>query len=527
MHMKRVDPSSEHGVAMLVVLMALVAGSMLGVVALSAAGADLPFAKASQDRKQAYAAAEAGMAYYMYQLSLDNDYWTRCDQVPPPSTTEPSPVNQMWDGVGTDPRRWRTLSGTKSEYTIELIPEAGSTCTPGTADSTMIDRSSGTFRVRVSGRSDGITRTLVNTLRRRAFLDYIYFTDYETADPITYANATDRANAEAQCVKPRDDRASWCTEIQFSSTDAIKGPFHTNDSVLHCGSTQFGRRPDDRIEVSDPGGFKNVGGSGCAGPPDTLGTFVPEAEPLEVPPSNAALQAEALPAYTYTGKTTILLKGNVMDVTTGSGPKQTNVPLPANGVIYVNNSSCSSGTTIPQLARYNESAGCGNLYISGTYSKSLTIATANDIIVGGPGVSNGSLLRDTNQDVVLGLIATNFVRVYHPVTRSDWSDPNNCTNAAGTNDNVRIDAAILTLKHSFTVDNYRCGAKLETLKVMGAIAQKFRGPVGTTRPTGYTKDYEYDDRLKYRSPPFFLDPVSASWNINRANEQVPAVAERN
>ena len=88
--------------------------------------------------------------------------------------------------------------------------------------------------------------------------------------------------------------------------------------------------------------------------------------------------------------------------------------------------------------------------------------------------------------------------------------------------NVTIEAAILSLAHSFIVDNHACGARLGTLRVFGAIAQKYRGPVGTTAPTGYIKDYEYDDRLRYRSPPFFLDPVAASWKVARVNEQVPA-----
>ena len=48
--------------------------------------------------------------------------------------------------------------------------------------------------------------------------------------------------------------------------------------------------------------------------------------------------------------------------------------------------------------------------------------------------------------------------------------------------------------------------------------------LGTSNgPTGYTKNYVYDDRLKYRSPPYFLDPVQASWKVNRINEQVPAI----
>jgi hypothetical protein len=122
-------------------------------------------------------------------------------------------------------------------------------------------------------------------------------------------------------------------------------------------------------------------------------------------------------------------------------------------------------------------------------------------------------------DGVLGLIANNNVRVYHPVTRPNWNDPDSCTNAAGTMPNVTIDAAILALTHSFVVDNFRCGAVLGKLS---AIAQKFRGAVATTKPTGYTKNYVYDDPLKYRSPPYFLDPVQAAWRVNRINEQVPA-----
>ena len=78
-----------------------------------------------------------------------------------------------------------------------------------------------------------------------------------------------------------------------------------------------------------------------------------------------------------------------------------------------------------------------------------------------------------------------------------------------------IDAAILAINHSFIVDHYDCGATLGTLTVNGAISQKFRGAVGTfsggSAVTGYLKNYNYDDRLRYhgaaalprpgRSPP--------------------------
>jgi len=76
------------------------------------------------------------------------------------------------------------------------------------------------------------------------------------------------------------------------------------------------------------------------------------------------------------------------------------------------------------------------------------------------------------------------------------------------------------------VDNWNCGPPLGALHVEGAIAQKFRGPVGTgsglSISTGYRKDYVYNDRLRYREPPYFMDPVQASWRVARQNEQVPA-----
>ena len=83
----------------------------------------------------------------------------------------------------------------------------------------------------------------------------------------------------------------------------------------------------------------------------------------------------------------------------------------------------------------------------------------------------------------------------------------------------------MSLQHSFTVDNYDCGLSGK-LTVNGAIVQKFRGAVGTGSAgnitTGYSKDHWYDDRLRYRSPPYFLNPLQADWEVIGTTEQVPA-----
>ena len=77
--------------------------------------------------------------------------------------------------------------------------------------------------------------------------------------------------------------------------------------------------------------------------------------------------------------------------------------------------------------------------------------------------------------------------------------------------------------HSFGVQSYQYGAKLGTLKVYGSLAQRFRGPVGTTGSpgTGYLKDYNYDSRLRYAPPPYFLDPVRSGWGMKVFGEVAP------
>ena len=114
------------------------------------------------------------------------------------------------------------------------------------------------------------------------------------------------------------------------------------------------------------------------------------------------------------------------------------------------------------------------------------------------------------------------MRVWHPVTSTGTCYANNTP----VETTVSIDAAIMSVQHSFIVDNYDKGASLGDLTVYGAIAQKFRGPVGTSGggcgASGYSKDYNYDDRFHYRNPPSFLDPLTAAWSVKRSNEQVPA-----
>jgi hypothetical protein len=406
-----------------------------------------------------------------------------------------------------------------------------------------------------------VTRSVIAALKRDSFLDFLWFTDYETSDPVWYSvRSNGRPTggpqgdlltwAASNCPeyyrspwkrgnenwdgKFTDDNSSYpgsvgCDNIAFITGDKLLGPLHTNDELLACGSPTFGRNAQDRIESGN--GWRS---GGCSGVPTFQGTLIPDSSTIGMPATNASLATVAAAGgYTFTGPTTIKFGTAPGKITVTNLPTYNNTQMayPSNGVIYVKASgSCplysalypsySSKDPLPAPQPPNVS-GCGDASISGTYDTDLTIATQNDLEV------TGDVLRDPGGDAMLGLIADGFVRVEHDTNGFALSTPPNdptCNNMA-TGDR-RIDAAILTLQHSVTVDRYYCGNPIGKLTINGMIAQKFRGAVGKNSGGsvvhGFLKDYAYDPRLAFRSPPHFLDPVKSAWHVHRYTEQEPA-----
>jgi hypothetical protein len=566
----------QRGFSMPTVMGAMLAAMSISLVAFASAGGDQHGARYDQNQKLAYAAAEAGIHEYLFHLNDDEAYWTKCD-----GPDVPAWIGQPWNGSDADtsdpdiddPRVRRNVPGSDAQYTIELLP-VEATCDP-TDSTSMIDTQSGTFRIRSTGFVRNAKRSIIGTFRRRGFLDFLWYTDLETQNPVTYKVQTGgypskqtpsssptppdaQALASANCSKYYDQRKNWtatvevtepsgtkrnlalkCNDINFITGDGIEGPLHTNDQLLVCGAPIFGRNVGgvkDAIEVVHPSGYRY--NTGCSG---NNANFVGEKRfnaPLLNPPPVVSMKSIAeTGGYIYTGKTTIQLNGGSLRITNGS--TTVDRAYPPNGVIYVANGAGACGfydatrTDVVNLA-------CGDVEVRGTYAKDLTIAAERDIVV------TGDVIEQSGSNAMMGLIAENFVRVGHRVTHKwngsngqyprakwnssvyDWtwteSDGDfSCKNVAGSWPN-RIDAAILAISHSFIVDNWFCGAALGTLTVNGAIAQKYRGIVGTfgSSDTGFLKDYNYDDELKYRQPPHFLYPIQTSWRVIRQTEQAPA-----
>jgi Tfp pilus assembly protein PilX len=507
----------EGGFTMATAILALMVVMLAMTATVTAVNGDISLTSRDLDSKRAYEAAQAGLADYSFHLNKDNGYWAKCTAVPAPSAVNAN---------GSTTNRRNVPGNTGASYALELIPATGkSACSTADPVGSMIEQSGGsigTFRVRSTGYAGSTKRSIVASFKRASFLDYVYFTQYETSDPVTYGDPATIAGAYQQCEKTyREGRPAnpipnsggrYCTEIVFADNEQINGPVHTNDELNICGTPTFGRTLADLIEVSSPPvGYRASGG--CTANPVFKGTFLTNAPVLTPPSTNDSLR-NVQGAALYTGQTKIVLSGANMTVTPNGGSAST-TPIPSSGVIYVSNSTTSacSNAYSPFTASYPSTSACGNVYVQGSYSGQLTIAAENDIVVDDDLIRSGSGL--------LGLIANNFIRVYHPLLNNNTAY-NNCggtSNATGSQSNLRIDAAMLAIQHSFIVDHYNCGAPLGTLTVNGAISQKFRGPVGTvsggTTQSGYSKNYNYDDRLRYLAPPNFLDPVESAWHMQR------------
>src|SRR5690606_6420024 len=124
----------------------------------------------------------------------------------------------------------------------------------------------------------------------------------------------------------------------------------------------------------------------------------------------------------------------------------------------------------------------------------VTVAAENNIYV-----VDDVKYEDEDRDV-LGLVGQNAVYVWNPVRNKSTNKVNNtyytgsCV-AQSCNNNVTIHAAILSVQHTFMVQNNDVsigGDYQGTLTVRGSIAQMFRGVVRWY--SGFDKSYEYDKR---------------------------------
>lgn len=567
----------DDGVAIILVVAVGFIVTMLMTTLMAYTVLSVTHSRKEQDYQAALSAAQAGVDDYLSRLNANNVYWqsTDCTNT---AMKRPMAGSSPTCGWGSStPVGWVPVAGAQTP--------TGTSCaaTPTPVACTLYHYdvnsagtlANGTISVTSTGRSKAVSRSIRVSVRRQSFGDFLYFTDYETVDPANpFVYGFNNTQAASLCARHYWDnppRNPGCSDINFISGDTIDGPLHSNDAILMSGTPTFNgpvttAYPSCQSTGSIPppasSCYRNAGGT--ATPSFAKGiSYVPR---LPLPASNGALQAQTVaataigaPGCGYTGPTRIhFYNDGTMDVyspytTTvnagcGIAPFSSvaqRVSVPNNNVIFVapvpsnqknpRAGNCAPGSIggYPQANDINYNYGeydcrAGTVFIDGALSGRVTVGAQSNIIV----TDNLTYANGSGGGDSLGLVAANSVEIYHPVQCTATDDNDNCSGGTNMNrpggtpfTNPTIQAAILSLQHSFAVQMYSLGTPLGTLHVFGSIGQLYRGAVGTGSggvSTGYLKSYVYDTRLKFAPPPFYLNPVQAKYISAVFAEVAPA-----
>ena len=111
----------EAGFTLVTVMGAMVVLALITVSAFAAVNGDAQQSGRDVARKQALAAAEAGVNQYLFGLNGDNNYWAKC-------TACRRPTRSTIPGTARAPirARGRTCPSAATQFTIELLPANGS-----------------------------------------------------------------------------------------------------------------------------------------------------------------------------------------------------------------------------------------------------------------------------------------------------------------------------------------------------------------------------------------------------------------
>ncbi len=270
--------------------------------------------------------------------------------------------------------------------------------------------------------------------------------------------------------------------IWFNTGDLLEGPIHSNDQISIVGSPVFMGKVTSTASSFNQGSPFN---------PDFQAGYQ-----LGVPPVTFPTEQDVLDNYWSENTEPPPL---IIDARFG---RKADIQFIANETLKYNVWHWEGSTKVYDIQNQFEDLDdlngfiqvLGPVKVKGVVNGAVTVFATKKIKI-----TNDIVYKDSNAngkpnsgcDDFLGLIAKKDVIIID--------------NAVNGND-VIINAAILTLGDSFTVQNYASGPPRGDLTIYGSLSQKVRGPVGTFGwwgTTGYQKDYHYDDRFVDTPPPYY------------------------
>lgn len=170
---------------------------------------------------------------------------------------------------------------------------------------------------------------------------------------------------------------------------------------------------------------------------------------------------------------------------------------------------------------YGSNCARGDAYVEGEVLGRVTIATeSNVVLTSSLRDSTASLVSGANygkpslaSQSVIGTVAGEFAYLYRPTTSggswvSDWRESNA--------NNPILNVALLAVDACFAAQDPSLESRNGFIYLWGSISQKYRCIVGFRG--GYSKSYQYDERMQWLAPPYLVNLFGEPWEVRRRGE---------
>ncbi|OZB48539.1 MAG: hypothetical protein B7X40_06950 [Cellulomonas sp. 14-74-6] len=232
--MRTIWRQDDSGSALVLVVGSMMVLAMLALTALAYGLGSQKFARYDEDYSAAIAAAQSGVDDYISRLNRNDSYY---------SSVDCTNVALRGPAVGTNTCGWG--AGTALGWVPVNAANAGSTGAffHYSVDSSRIN-TEGTVTLTVTGKSNGRYRTVESAVGKGGSTDYVYYTDFESADPANVQAYPTTPAAACGGAGYSNAKYWWngrstasCSEITFASGDTLQGTVFSNDSVLASDPT--------------------------------------------------------------------------------------------------------------------------------------------------------------------------------------------------------------------------------------------------------------------------------------------------
>lgn len=381
------------------------------------------------------------------------------------------------------------------------------------------------YTILCTGTSGGLSKTVEIVVRQASFGRYAYFTDKETSsvsggaiwwkagelvDGPIHSNNASGSNFN---INYNGSKAPIFLDMLTAAGSTINySPSRPKDEatfkkVFLNGSKGYKLGVDPIALPASSDAQKTAAWGGSAGYPSSDGVYLRAAQN-----GGIYVRGDCTMSLSATGNSQVVTikqgtKTTVVTINLATGQVTTSGPM--------GSGSATSASSLPN----------GTIYCTGNIT-SLSGTLADNRVVNAEVVTRSAMTIATDVNAGKDITITdNLVYKTKPdKTKSSTDSSNlaagtlglvsrNITISSSAPQNLEIDAVMMAGSSnsdgSFSVSNYDSKKPVGTLKVLGGIIQRSRGPVGTfdsrtgVTTAGYSKNYVYDPRMADIPPPFY------------------------